>query len=141
MSQSLLNRLPLPLSIPPPAPPFPISSILLLCSLGVEYCIIIIIISLFIRLQLRADVPAYQPNRSIDNAWEGLTVTGTGIPTGSNFEYGVTCTAFPYVTLHSQPFPITRLVALLCYKCYFVPPNGLNRRAAYLSAHLRRSLN
>src|SRR6218665_3195354 len=37
----------------------------------------------------------------------------------------VTCTAFPYVTLHSQPFPITRLVAVLCYTCYFVPPNGL----------------
>src|SRR6218665_269825 len=52
----------------------------------------------------------------------------------------VTCTAFPYVTLHSQPFPITRLVAVLCYTCYFVPPNGLNRRAPYLFAHLRRSL-
>src|SRR6218665_894441 len=38
----------------------------------------------------------------------------------------VTCTAFPYVTLHSQPFPNTRLVAVLCYTCYFVPPNGLN---------------
>src|SRR6218665_1192743 len=37
----------------------------------------------------------------------------------------VTCTAFPYVTLHSQPFPITRLVAVLCCTCYFVPPNGL----------------
>ena len=31
----------------------------------------------------------------------------------------VTCTAFPYVTLHSQPFPIIRLVAVLCYTCYF----------------------
>ena len=39
--------------------------------------------------------------------------------------YIVTCTAFPHVTLHSQPFPITRLVAVLCYTCYFVPPNGL----------------
>src|SRR6218665_345298 len=55
--------------------------------------------------------------------------------------YIVTCTAFPYVTLHSQPFPKARLVAVLCYTCYFVPPNGLNRRAAYSSAHLRRSLN
>src|SRR6218665_2359582 len=42
-----------------------------------------------------------------------------------NYTYIVTCTAFPYVTLHSQPFPITRLVAVLCYTCYFVPPNGL----------------
>src|SRR6218665_2874628 len=37
----------------------------------------------------------------------------------------VTCTAFPYVTLHSQPFPITRLVAALCYTCYFLPLKGL----------------
>ena len=28
--------------------------------------------------------------------------------------YVVTCTAFPHVTLHSQPFPFTRLVAVLC---------------------------
>src|SRR6218665_2217119 len=37
----------------------------------------------------------------------------------------VTCTAFPYVTLHSQPFPITRLVAVLWYTCYFLPLKGL----------------
>ena len=40
----------------------------------------IISISLFIRLQLRADLQAYDPSRNIGYAWEGLTVTGTGIP-------------------------------------------------------------
>src|SRR6218665_2163513 len=48
-----------------------------------KYCIVIVIISLFITLQLRADLQAYQPSRNIDYAWEGLTMTGTGIPAGT----------------------------------------------------------
>jgi len=32
------------------------------------------IISLFIRLQLRDDVQAYQPSRNTDYAWKDLTV-------------------------------------------------------------------
>src|SRR6218665_1902217 len=47
------------------------------------------------------------------------------IPLHHRVLYIVTCTAFPHVTLHSQPFPITRLVAVLCYTCYFLPLKGL----------------
>src|SRR6218665_3054844 len=35
----------------------------------------------------------------------------------------VTCTAFPYLTLHSQPFPITRLVSVLCWTIVVVLRN------------------
>ena len=48
-----------------------------------KYGIITIIVSLFIRLQLRDDFQAYQLSRNIDYAREGLTVTGTGVPEGT----------------------------------------------------------
>src|SRR6218665_842746 len=85
MFQSLHKRLPLPLTLSPCAPPFPLSSLLLLCNMVLKYCIVIVIISLFIRLQLhvRADLQAYRPSRNIDYAWEGLTMTSTGIPAGT----------------------------------------------------------
>jgi len=49
------------------------------------YCIVLIIVSLFIRLQLRDDLQVYQSSRNIDYAWEGVTVTGTGIPAGKGW--------------------------------------------------------
>src|SRR6218665_925391 len=86
-----------------------------------------------IRFYGRTNDTSKKPDESTRTKRSGLNRRGTqgyaheisNIQYNKSHIYIVTCTAFPYVTLHSQPFPITRLVAVLCCTCYFVPPNGL----------------